>query len=116
MGKQPLTYEAAGVDYRRVDALKVLAQQAARATAHNAAGQGMSEFGESRGESAYVFEVGGRILASITERLGTKSLGADARRAITAAAAMLDPDAAPKPAQAQLVATARPPGHPPNQA
>ena len=84
MGKQPLTYEAAGVDYRRVDALKVLAQQAARATAHNAAGQGMSEFGESRGESAYVFEVGGLILASITECLGTKSLVADAMWAITA--------------------------------
>ena len=29
---------------------------------------------------------------------------------------MLEPEAAPKPAQAQLVATARPPGKPPNQA
>jgi len=29
---------------------------------------------------------------------------------------MLEPDAAPKPAQAQLVATARPPGNPPNHA
>src|SRR3990172_1116463 len=39
-----------------------------------------------------------------------------ARRAITAAAATLDPEAAPKPAQAQLVATASPPGSAPNQA
>jgi phosphoribosylformylglycinamidine cyclo-ligase len=83
MSKPPLTYAAAGVDYTRVDALKVLAQQAARATARNAAAHGMREFGESRGESAYVFEVGGLILASITECLGTKSLVADAMRAIS---------------------------------
>ncbi|MCC7461569.1 MAG: phosphoribosylformylglycinamidine cyclo-ligase [Gammaproteobacteria bacterium] len=83
MIRQPLTYQAAGVDYTRVDALKVLAQQAARSTAHNAAGSGLSEFAESRGESAYVFEVGGLILAAITECLGTKSLVADAMRAFT---------------------------------
>ena len=83
MDKQPLTYAAAGVDYTRVDALKVLAQQAARSTARNAAARGMAELGESRGESAYVFEVGGLILASITECLGTKSLVADAMRAIS---------------------------------
>ncbi|MFO1399982.1 MAG: AIR synthase-related protein [Steroidobacteraceae bacterium] len=83
MSKPPLTYAAAGVDYARVDALKVLAQQAARATARNAAGHGMREIGESRGESAYVFEVGGLILASITECLGTKSLVADAMRPIS---------------------------------
>ncbi len=83
MTKTPLSYAAAGVDYTRVDALKVLAQQAARSTAGNAAGQGMAELGASRGESAYVFEVGGLILASITECLGTKSLVADAMRAIS---------------------------------
>ena len=44
------------------------------------------------------------------------SISGTASRAITAAAAMLDPDAAPNPAQAQLVATASPPGSPPNQA
>src|SRR3990170_273974 len=44
------------------------------------------------------------------------SISGIARRAITAAAAMLDPDAAPKPAHAQLVATASPPGIQPNHA
>src|SRR5688572_12484781 len=44
------------------------------------------------------------------------SISGMARRAITAAAATLDPEAAPKPAHAQLVATARPPGSRPNQA
>jgi phosphoribosylformylglycinamidine cyclo-ligase len=83
MSKQPLSYAAAGVDYTRVDALKVLAQQAARSTAGNASGLGMKEYGESRGESAYVFEVGGLILAAITECLGTKALVADAMRGIT---------------------------------
>src|SRR5262245_28184917 len=39
-----------------------------------------------------------------------------ARRAITAAAATLEPDAAPNPAHAQLVATASPPGIQPNHA
>src|ERR1700704_4369825 len=44
------------------------------------------------------------------------NISGTARRAMTAAAAMLDPEAAPNPAQAQLVATASPPGNPPNQA
>src|SRR5262245_7805793 len=44
------------------------------------------------------------------------SISGTASRAITAAAATLEPDAAPKPAQAQLVATASPPGIQPNQA
>ena len=44
------------------------------------------------------------------------SISGTASRAITAAAATLDPDAAPKPAQAQLVATASPPGSAPNHA
>src|SRR5688572_30672644 len=44
------------------------------------------------------------------------SISGIARRAITAAAAMLEPEAAPKAALAQLVATARPPGIQPNHA
>src|SRR4029079_10443111 len=44
------------------------------------------------------------------------SISGTASRAMTAAAATLEPDAAPKPAHAQLVATARPPGSVPNQA
>jgi phosphoribosylformylglycinamidine cyclo-ligase len=75
------TYAAAGVDYRRMDALKLLAQRAARDTGANAAGQGMVELEASRGESAYVMEIGGLLIASITECLGTKALVADAMRA-----------------------------------
>jgi hypothetical protein len=44
-----------------------------------------------------------------------RSISGTASRAMTAAAAMLDPLAAPKPAHAQFVATARPPGSLPNQ-
>src|SRR5688572_23059636 len=72
MTSTPLTYAAAGVDYKRVDALKLLAQRAAASTSKNAESNGMIELGESRGESAYVAEVNGLLIASITECLGTK--------------------------------------------
>jgi phosphoribosylformylglycinamidine cyclo-ligase len=79
----PLDYTAAGVDYSKIDPLKILAQQAASKTAGNLAGHGVSEILASRGESAYVMEVGDLLIASITECLGTKALVADAVRAIT---------------------------------
>lgn len=79
-----LTYEDSGVDYDRIDPLKVLAQQAARATGANLerAGvqTGVREVAASRGESAYVVDIGDAYLASITECLGTKALVADAMR------------------------------------
>ncbi len=77
----PLTYEAAGVDYGRIDPLKILAQQAAAQTAGHLARHGLSEVAASRGESAYVVDCGEFYLASITECLGTKALVADALRA-----------------------------------
>ena len=83
MTRKPLDYAAAGVDYDRIDALKLLAQRAARATSGGLAARGASEIEASRGESAYVVEVGGLLIASITECLGTKALVADAVRAIT---------------------------------
>ncbi|MEC5386540.1 AIR synthase-related protein [Uliginosibacterium sp. H3] len=79
----PLDYTAAGVDYSKIDPLKILAQQAASSTKGNLAAHGVSEIPASRGESAYVMEVGGQLIASITECLGTKALVADAVRAIT---------------------------------
>jgi len=82
-GSKPLTYQQAGVDYGRIDPLKILAQQAATATASNLARHGLTEVGASRGESAYVIDCGEFYLASITECLGTKALVADAMRAIT---------------------------------
>lgn len=78
-----LDYSSAGVDYRRIDALKVRAQQAARATARHLAARGCGEIERSRGESAYIVEAGGVLLASVTECLGTKVLVADAVRPIT---------------------------------
>ncbi|GAB4058837.1 AIR synthase related protein [Uliginosibacterium sediminicola] len=80
---QPLDYTAAGVDYSKIDPLKILAQQAARSTQGNLAAHGVSEIAASRGESAYVMEIGNLLIASITECLGTKALVADAVRPIS---------------------------------
>ena len=86
-----LTYEDSGVDYDRIDPLKVLAQQAARATGANLEGAGVREVAASRGESAYVVDIGDAYLASITECLGTKALVADAMREARAKSAMSGP-------------------------
>jgi len=83
LSKTPVDYSSAGVDYRRIDALKVRAQQAARGTGRHLAAHGSREIERSRGESAYVVEVGGVLFASVTECLGTKGLVADAVRPIT---------------------------------
>jgi phosphoribosylformylglycinamidine cyclo-ligase len=84
MTKKPgLDYAAAGVDYGTLDAAKILAQKAARATAVNLALHDATEIEASRGESAYLVEVGGLLIASITECLGTKVLVADAVRAFS---------------------------------
>ncbi len=73
-----LTYEQAGVNYDQVDPIKLLAQQSARATAAQLMQHGLSEVAASRGESAYVLDIGPFYLASIVECLGTKILVADA--------------------------------------
>ena len=83
MTKPGLDYAAAGVDYGTLDASKILAQRAARATGANLALHGAAEIEASRGESAYLVEVGGMLIASITECLGTKALVADAVRAFS---------------------------------
>jgi phosphoribosylformylglycinamidine cyclo-ligase len=81
--KLGLDYASAGVDYGTLDASKILAQKAARATAVNLAQHGAAEIEASRGESAYLVEVGGMLIASITECLGTKVLVADSVRAFS---------------------------------
>jgi len=73
----PLTYDQAGVNYDLIDPLKVAAQRAAAETGAHLASHGFSEVGASRGESAYVVDVGPMYLASIVECLGTKTLVAD---------------------------------------
>ena len=83
MSQSKLTYEQSGVDYSKIDPLKILAQQAARATGVNTVSAGVTEVEASRGESAYVMDVGEFYIACITECLGTKALVADATRKIT---------------------------------
>ncbi len=73
-----LTYDKAGVKYDQVDPVKLLAQQSAKATAQHVAAHGFPEVSASRGESAYVLDIGHAYLASIVECLGTKVLVADA--------------------------------------
>ncbi|WP_298929822.1 AIR synthase-related protein [uncultured Ramlibacter sp.] len=73
----PLTYEQAGVNYDLIDPLKVAAQRAAAATGAHLAHHSLSEVAASRGESAYVVDIGSMYLASIVECLGTKTLVAD---------------------------------------
>lgn len=73
----PLTYDQAGVNYDLIDPLKIAAQRAAAATGAHMGGHGFAEVAASRGESAYVLDVGPMYLASIVECLGTKTLVAD---------------------------------------
>ncbi len=82
-GSAPLNYESSGVRYDLIDPLKVQAQQAAAATAHHLAAYGASEVTASRGESAYVVDVGPFYLASIVECLGSKALVADDMHRLT---------------------------------
>lgn len=81
--KIKLTYKKSGVDYSKIDKLKLLAQKEAKKTAINIADTGFSELSSSRGESAYVVDCGDFYIASITECLGTKALVADEMRQLT---------------------------------
>jgi len=78
-----LSYRQAGVDYDLIDPLKVAAQRAAAATASHLQAHGFSEVVDSRGESAYVVDVGPFYLASIVECLGSKALVADEMARLT---------------------------------
>lgn len=61
------------VNYSQADPMKVLAQQEGLATVKNLPA-GFSELEGTRGESAYVFDMGGQWGAFVQEGLGTKSL------------------------------------------
>jgi phosphoribosylformylglycinamidine cyclo-ligase len=78
-----LSYEQAGVNYDLIDPLKVAAQRAAAATGTHLAAHGFTEIKASRGESAYVVDVGPFYMASIVECLGSKSLVADEMQKLT---------------------------------
>jgi phosphoribosylformylglycinamidine cyclo-ligase len=78
-----LSYEQAGVQYDLIDPLKVRAQRAAAATASQLGAHGFSEVRASRGESAYVVDVGSFYIATIIECLGSKALVADEMATLT---------------------------------
>src|SRR4249920_3398919 len=78
-----LSYEQAGVQYDLIDPLKVQAQRAAAATASQLGAHGFTEVRASRGESAYVVDVGPFYIATIVECLGSKALVADEMAALT---------------------------------
>lgn len=71
MGKK-ISYHSI-VDYSTADPAKVLAQKEAAATAQNLP-FGFKEVSGTRGESAYVFDMGDMYGAIVQEGLGTKSL------------------------------------------
>jgi phosphoribosylformylglycinamidine cyclo-ligase len=67
-------YRSAGVDYETLDAGKRSALSEALATSGLLAAAGGRALDESRGEPAFVFEAGGRLMAFVVEGLGTKSI------------------------------------------
>ena len=67
-------YASAGVDYATLDAGKRLALTAALGTSGALAAHGGRALDVSRGEPAFVFELGDRTLAFVMEGLGTKAV------------------------------------------
>ncbi|HEY4427687.1 MAG TPA: AIR synthase-related protein [Solirubrobacteraceae bacterium] len=74
MSQRGASYRAAGVDYDALDAGKRLAIAEALATSPLLAARGGRALDSSRGEPAFVFELGGQTLAFVVEGLGTKSV------------------------------------------
>ena len=74
MSDQGASYRAAGVDYEALDAGKRLAIAKALSTSPLLAARGGRALDGSRGEPAFVFELGGQTLAFVVEGLGTKSM------------------------------------------
>jgi phosphoribosylformylglycinamidine cyclo-ligase len=68
------SYRAAGVDYDALDAGKRLAMAKALSTSPLLAARGGRALDASRGEPAFVFELGGQTFAFVVEGLGTKSI------------------------------------------
>jgi phosphoribosylformylglycinamidine cyclo-ligase len=71
---EPSAYSSAGVDYQTLDAGKRDALSLALSTSALLEAHGARARDESRGEPAFVFELGDRAFAFVLECLGTKSL------------------------------------------
>src|ERR1700722_9169139 len=74
MSQQGASYRAAGVDYDALDAGKRLAMAKALSTSSLLEGRGGRPLDASRGDPAFVFELGEEALAFVVEGLGTKSI------------------------------------------
>jgi phosphoribosylformylglycinamidine cyclo-ligase len=74
MSPEGASYRAAGVDYDALDAGKRLAMAKALSTSSLLEAHGGRALDSSRGEPAFVFELGGRSFAFVVEGLGTKSI------------------------------------------
>lgn len=74
MSERGVSYSEAGVDYDVLDAAKRLAMSGALSTSPLLLARGGRALDASRGEPAFVFELGGRSLAFVVEGLGTKSM------------------------------------------
>jgi phosphoribosylformylglycinamidine cyclo-ligase len=74
MSAEGASYRDAGVDYDALDSAKRLAMLGALSTSSLLGMRGGRAVDASRGEPAFVFELGDRTLALVLEGLGTKSL------------------------------------------
>ena len=74
MSAEGASYRDAGVDYDALDSAKRLAMLGALSTSSLLAARGGRALDASRGEPAFVFELGGHTLALVLEGLGTKSV------------------------------------------
>lgn len=78
-----ITYSKVGDNYNTKDPIKKLAQSSALSTSKNLLRHGFREISDTRGESAYVWQQGNVLMASVIEGLGTKNLVADGTQKIT---------------------------------
>lgn len=67
-------YKEAGIDYEVLDAAKRLALEKALSTSPFLTANGGAAHDGSRGQSAFVFDIGGMTLALVVEGLGTKAM------------------------------------------
>src|SRR5271168_3135437 len=74
MSRDRASYRSAGVNYGALDAAKRLAMARALSTSPLLEAAGARALDSSRGEPAFVFELGGRSFAFVVEGLGTKSV------------------------------------------
>ncbi len=74
MSHEGASYRAAGVDYDALDAGKRLAIAKALSTSPLLGARGGQALDASRGEPAFVFELGDQAFAFVVEGLGTKSI------------------------------------------